>query len=39
MAKVSFFDGEGLLTEPWDASVRDLGDRSEGAPIPMAKVS
>jgi hypothetical protein len=41
IAKVSFldgegflFDGEGLLTEPSDASVRDLGNRSKEARVP-----
>jgi len=38
-ATVSSLDGEGLLTEPLEASVRDLGDQWKEAPIPMAKVS
>ena len=31
IARVSFLDGEGLRTEPLEASVRDLGDRSKEA--------
>jgi hypothetical protein len=33
-ATVSSLDGEGLLTEPLEASVRDLGIRSKEARVP-----